>query len=50
MVILRALLYAVAVFVGLGILSLMVALIMKILYAVVHKSEKTAKPVHTPEV
>jgi hypothetical protein len=40
MVALRALLYAVAIFVALGIISLLVAVIMRILYSILHKGEK----------
>jgi hypothetical protein len=40
MVVMKALLYAVAIFVALGIISLIVAVIMRILYSIVHKSEK----------
>jgi hypothetical protein len=40
MVALKALLYALAIFVALGIISLIVAVIMRINYSIVHKSEK----------
>jgi hypothetical protein len=40
MIALRALIYAVAIFVALGIISLIVAVIMRVLYSIVHKSEK----------
>jgi hypothetical protein len=39
---LRALIYAVAIFVALGIIALIVAGIMKLLYSSVHRSEKQA--------
>ncbi len=37
---LRALLYAVIIFVALGVISLVVAVIMKLLYSIVHRKEK----------
>ena len=40
MVALRALIYAVAIFVALGIISLIVAAIMRIMYSIVHRKEK----------
>ena len=40
---LRALLYAVAIFVALGLISLIVAGIMRLLYSIVHKGEKKDK-------
>jgi hypothetical protein len=39
----RALIYAVAVFVALGIIALIVAGVMKLLYTMVHKSETRTK-------
>ena len=38
---LRALLYAVIIFVALGIISLIVAAIMKLIYSIVHRKEDT---------
>jgi hypothetical protein len=43
MVALRPLLYAAIIFVALGVISLLVAVIMKIMYDIVHRKEK--KPV-----
>lgn len=40
MVALRALLYALAIFVALGVISLIVAAIMRLIYGILHKSEK----------
>lgn len=40
MIALRALIYAVAIFVALGIISLIVAAIMRIIYSIVHRKEK----------
>jgi hypothetical protein len=40
MVVMRALLYAVAIFVALGVISLIVAVIMRIMYGILHKGEK----------
>ena len=37
---LRPLIYAVVIFVALGVISLLVAVIMKIMYSVVHRKEK----------
>jgi|WetSurMetagenome_2_1015567.scaffolds.fasta_scaffold2604159_1 hypothetical protein len=44
MVALRALLYALAVFAALALISLIVAGIMKIMYAILHKGEKKVEP------
>jgi hypothetical protein len=44
---LRALIYAAIVFAALGIISLIVAGIMRILYLIVHKNEKKAKVENT---
>jgi hypothetical protein len=41
---LRAFIYAVIVFVALGVIALIVAGIMRILYSIVHKGEKKEKP------
>jgi hypothetical protein len=40
MVVLRAFIYAIAVFIALGIIAILVAGIMRILYAIVHRREK----------
>jgi hypothetical protein len=40
MVALRALLYSVAVFAALAVISLIVAAIMRLMYAILHKNEK----------
>jgi hypothetical protein len=40
---LRALLYSLAVFAALAVISLMVAAIMRLMYAILHKSEKKAE-------
>ena len=40
MVALRPLIYAVVIFVALGVISLFVAAIMKVMYSVVHRKEK----------
>lgn len=37
---LRALLYSLAIFAGLAVIALLVAVIMKIMYSIVHRSEK----------
>lgn len=49
MVVMRALLYAVAIFVALGVISLMVAVIMRILYGILHKGEKKTTVDSKPE-
>ena len=49
MVALRALLYAVAIFAALAVISLVVAGIMKLLYSILHKNEKKAAPENKPE-
>jgi hypothetical protein len=41
--VLRSLIYAVAIFITLGIIALLVAGIMKIIYSIVHKGEKKGK-------
>jgi hypothetical protein len=43
MVALRALLYALAIFVALGVIAMVVAAIMRLMYAVLHRGEKKAK-------
>lgn len=42
MIFLRSCLYSLGIYVGLVILAILVACIMKIIYSVVHKSEKKA--------
>jgi hypothetical protein len=44
MVALRALLYALAVFAALALISLIVAGIMKMMYAILHRGEKKVEP------
>jgi cell division protein FtsN len=46
---LRALIYAMAVFVALAVISLMVAGIMRLLYSIVHKGEKRPNPENNSE-
>ncbi len=46
---LRALLYAVIVFVGLGIISIIVAAIMKLIYSIVHRKENKNQPNETSQ-
>ncbi len=43
MVVVRALIYSIAVFVALGIIALIVAGIMRIIYSIVHRGEKKIK-------
>ncbi len=43
MVVIRALIYSIAVFIALGIIALIVAAIMRLLYAIVHRREKKEK-------
>jgi hypothetical protein len=45
----RALLYAVILFVALGIISLIVAAIMKLIFTVVHRKENKSEPNITPQ-
>jgi hypothetical protein len=40
----RALIYAVAVFAGLAVIALIVAGLMRLMYTMVHRSEKKDKP------
>jgi hypothetical protein len=49
MVGLRALLYALAVFGGLAVISLIVAAIMRLLYSILHKRENKGEPENKPE-
>jgi uncharacterized membrane protein len=44
MVGLKALLYALAVFAALGLISLIVAVMMRIMYSILHKREKKSEP------
>ncbi len=44
MVALKALLYAVVIFAALGVISLVVAGIMKLLYSILHKNETKTGP------
>jgi hypothetical protein len=47
--VLRSLIYSVAIFITLGIIALLVAGIMKIIYSMVHKGEKKVKEVNKSE-
>ena len=49
MVVLRALLYALAVFVALGVIAMIVAAIMKLMYSAIHRNEAKAKPENKAE-
>jgi hypothetical protein len=49
MIALKALLYAAAVFAALAILSLIVAVIMKLMYSGLHKKEKKGEPENKTE-
>jgi hypothetical protein len=49
MVALRALLYALAVFAALALISLIVAGIMKLLFAILHRGEKKLEPENKAE-
>ena len=49
MIALRALLYAVIVFVALGVIAMVVAVIMRLMYTIVHRGEKKAKAVNNAE-
>jgi len=49
MIVLRAFIYAVAVFAMLAVISLIVAGIMRLLFSIVHRGEKRSGPENKPE-